>query len=824
MPNFQNPAAFIFLLTIPLIYILRAFKIFNKVSFPAVLADWKGKQFEWKGRSHKFFSILAKICLIIGYVIVIAAFADPVLSHQEKVYTSLGTDLVFVVDTSPSMAAKDVNGEMRLEAAKKSIASLSQIHDGYRFGIVALGSNASVLVPPTSDSIYFSECLNKLSVGMMGNGSAIGDGLSTAICHLVSSSAPKKCIVLLTDGENNAGEIHPETAAKLALENEITIYVLGLGSKGNVPIEYTDPITGKEWFGHLDSDFSSASLKKIANIGNGRYFEARTVEELGATLSTVAKIENITQHFTYKTVNTTYYQKFLFIAMILFAIAWFIKCLLLKEMICYRYKKILWLRTAFLSFSLIMLILAYKGLTWGTYLVPVQKSGTAVSMVFDISNSMMAKDGPNGSTRLGAAGLYAEKLLSKMSGISSSVVLAKGDGVVAIPLTEDRALIESLLEVLNPKLMTVPGSSLGKGILKATKTFPNNYSAAGRIWVFTDGEETDGQLESAFTECLRKGIPVTIIGFGQEKESRVIAGDGKTEVYTALRSVEINNAIQSACDKFHFFKNQAEINYINSNDKGSAIKLLSQLKLSSQENLITSYEAKPVPRYKLFLFLAILSFIMSYIITEMDFSRFFKNHKLVASSLCLFSLIFSGCSNKTWKILDGSRAYQAKQYRRSVSRFMDVMEAAQQEENSEILNYCLYDLGTAYLMLGEDQAAMQRLLEISEDASDELRYAAFYNAGIISHKNQNYEEAREYFKKAIEIDNTRVDAKINMELSMQMTESKVKQKESQAKPANQEEEKLPDIENAIFQHIKENDQKQWKNSESNQTQNLAEDY
>ena len=155
---------------------------------------------------------------------------------------------------------------------------------------------------------------------------------------------------------------------------------------------------------------------------------------------------------------------------------------------------------------------------------------------------------------------------------------------------------------------------------------------------------------------------------------------------------------------------------------------------------------------------------------------------------------------------------------------MDVMEDAQQDENSEILNYCLYDLGTAYLMLGEDQAAMQRLLEISEDASDELRYAAFYNAGIISHKNQNYEEAREYFKKAIEIDNTRVDAKINMELSMQMTESKVKQKESQAKPANQEEEKLPDIENAIFQHIKENDQKQWKNSESNQTQNLAEDY
>lgn len=63
MPNFQNPAAFILLLTIPLIYILRAFKIFNKVSFPAVLADWKGKQFEWKGRSHKFFQYWQKSAL-----------------------------------------------------------------------------------------------------------------------------------------------------------------------------------------------------------------------------------------------------------------------------------------------------------------------------------------------------------------------------------------------------------------------------------------------------------------------------------------------------------------------------------------------------------------------------------------------------------------------------------------------------------------------------------------------------------------------------------------------------------------------------------------
>ena len=832
MPDFQNPAAFLLLITIPLIFILRKLKIFNRVSFPAVLADWQGKHFVWKGKSQKFFSLLAKIILIIGYILVITALADPVISHQEKIYTSSGTDIIFLVDTSPSMAAKDVNGETRLEAAKKSIKSLAQAHDGCRFGIVGLGSNASVLVPPTGDLTYFSEKLGQLQVGILGNGSAIGDGLSTAVCHLASSSAPKKCIVLLTDGENNAGEIHPETAAKLAAEREITVYIVGLGSKGTVPIEYTDPITGKLYSGYLDSGFNSASLKKIADLGNGRYFEVRTIEDLAATLSAISKIEKVSQNYTYKTVNKTYYDKVLFVAIILFIIAWFIKRIMLKEMVCFKYKKILWVRSGFLSFCFIMLILAYKGLTWGTYLLPVQKNGTAVSMVFDISNSMLAKDGPGGISRLKAASIYAKKLLSKMNGVSTSVVLAKGDGLAAIPLTEDTAIIESLLDVMNPGLMTVPGTSLGKGILKAKETFPANYAAAGRIWVFTDGEETDGQLENAFAECLKSGIPVTVIGFGKEVEARVLAGDGKTEVLTALRSVEINNAIQSASEKFAIFKNQADINYINSSDKGSAISLLAQLKMGGGENLITSYEAKPVPRYKLFLLLAVFFFILSYVITEMDFSRFFsKKTKKSLVTICftlatctVFLPIFSGCSNKTWEILDGTYAWHKKDYRKAVSRFMDVKSQAEEKSDTEILDYSLYDLGTAYLMIGEDEAAMEKFLALSETAPQNLRYSAYYNAGIVAHKNQDYQAAKEYFRKAIEIDNSRLEAKINMELSMQMAENKVNQNESQAIPASQQEKSPPDIENAIFQHIKENDQKQWKNSESTQSQNLAEDY
>ena len=126
---------------------------------------------------------------------------------MSKVFTSLGADIVFVLDTSPSMAAKDVDNNTRINAAKESIKAIAGENKGFRYGIVVFGSEASVLIPPTNDEVIFSQRLNDCQIGLLGDGSAIGDGLSTAVCHLLSSSAPKKYIILLTDGENNAGTI-----------------------------------------------------------------------------------------------------------------------------------------------------------------------------------------------------------------------------------------------------------------------------------------------------------------------------------------------------------------------------------------------------------------------------------------------------------------------------------------------------------------------------------------------------------------------------------------------------------------------------------------
>ena len=829
MISFQNPFAFLAFLLLPLLYLLRKTGIFKRISFPVVLFDWGGKGFEWKHKSQRILSVTAKIFYLLAFSSITIALASPLIIKKEKNYTATETQVVFVLDTSPSMAAKDLDGLTRLEASKNAIKSIMESQGGYGFGLVTLGSQAALTIPPTINHQHFKEKLEKVVVGAMGDGSAIGDGLSTAVYHLVSSSAEKKCIILLTDGENNAGKIHPETAAQLAADYQITLYVVGIGTKGTIPIEYTDPKTGITKAGYLESNYNSAALKKIATSGGGKYFEVRTLDELKQSLETVAAQQMTSQSFTFKNAETPLYQHFTLAALLLFAAAAFIRLVLLRALLALKmklkYKKRLLARYAFLAAGMCSALLAYSGLTWGSFLAPVQKNTTAVSMVFDISYSMLAKDGPEGMTRLNTAALYAKQLLGKMDKSSVSVIIAKGDGTEIIPMTQDKAAVISLLEVLSPSLMTVPGSSIGKGILKARASIPENFSSAGRIWVFTDGEETDGALSAALSECIKNGIPVSIIGFGQEEESAVLSGDGLTTVKTALRSEAIQTAIKTAEEKYKIFKQRASVQYLPYSEKGSAVKLLNQLNSQGTEASFTSYEVRPIPRYKLFLFLTLLFTVCSFIFSELQISAI--SVRKAGLTFCIFTTLFTlfGCSNEeSFRILRGTYAYQQKDYRKATAAFKEAVENLKDDDNKSFLDYALYDLGSTYATMEESEAALRYFAAISDDAPQKVRFAALYNTGVLAHKTGDYEKARESFRKALEIDSHNLDAKINLELSIQITEDSARQNQSNSVQGNQDNSDKNDLEKSIFEHIKENDKKQWKNSEQTSSQNPADDY
>lgn len=333
MPSFENPAAFLFLLAIPFLYIMRALKIFKRTSFPLVFSDWGGKSFEWKGSFSRILSFLALFFCAAAYVLMVFALAEPVIHHQEKVYTSKGADILFVLDTSPSMASRDIAGMTRLNAARQGIHTLVNSNRGAAFGLVAMASEAAAVVPPTVDHELFLRRLDSLVIGGLGEGSAIGTGLSSAVYHLISSKAPRKCIVLITDGENNAGSVHPDTAARLARENNITLYTFGIGTKGSVPIEYIDPKTGKVHSGFYDSDFDSTPLESLAFSGGGRYFGIESLSSLSEALTVISRKENVIQTFHYKTSDRLLFPYFLALAAVLFGLAWFLRRVILMEVL-----------------------------------------------------------------------------------------------------------------------------------------------------------------------------------------------------------------------------------------------------------------------------------------------------------------------------------------------------------------------------------------------------------------------------------------------------------------------------------------------------------
>lgn len=493
------------------------------------------------------------------------------------------------------------------------------------------------------------------------------------------------------------------------------------------------------------------------------------------------------------------------------------------------------------------IILAMAGISWGSVSTPVQKNGKSCAFVFDISYSMTANDAPNSLTRLEASEEYAKMLMNYMDGISISCILAKGDGVIAIPQTEDFASIYSLIDMLSPKMMTSQGSSLGKGIEAALKSFPTSSSKAPVIFMFTDGDETDSSLLPALNKAVRAGVQVCIIGFGSERESEITAGDGETVVKTALRDEKLKNICQEVNKKnqsgkdFSFIKT-AHAKFVDASEVGSAVKVIYELrnvpqdkKLSASEILkgsvnqedavVVSYEMQSVNRHQLFLLLAIILFAASIIISEFSI----KNFRLMGAitMICIVPLMFGSCSasfKDSKQILESTWNWYQKDYNKAISGFTEVIDSADEKQDELTRQYALYGLSVTYLMQNEKNASLEKLEQISPDAPIRIKFASYYNAGIIAQREGDYEKAIELFKLALLVSPDAVNAKVNLELSQNQESQKIKEGQQEMMPASDSVDSESDVEKTIFKRMRENDQKQWKNYESPDRNSSVIDY
>jgi len=220
-----------------------------------------------------------------GALLLFVSAAGPQIKISETVWLNRGADILFVLDISPSMAAIDMGGASRFNIARELLRKFAEHRPSDSVGLVVVGYDAALLVPPTTDRELLASRLEGLRLGEMGDGTALGMGLALAAYHLEKSTAPRRAAVLISDGENNAGAIHPETAAAMLKDIGVSLWIIGIGSGGEVPIDYIDPFTRIRRTGLFDSSYDMEALRKISAAGGGNLISAPSADAFAAAFA-----------------------------------------------------------------------------------------------------------------------------------------------------------------------------------------------------------------------------------------------------------------------------------------------------------------------------------------------------------------------------------------------------------------------------------------------------------------------------------------------------------------------------------------------------------
>ena len=288
--EWANPEAFWLLALFPLwlaVYLYRRGREQAPLTFSHLPAEWResrgGDQW-WMHTGNAF--------LAISLIPLVLALARPQTSMSKQKVNTEGVDILLALDISTSMLALDFQPN-RLEAAKNHARQFIEGRKNDRIGLVVFAGESFSQCPLTSDQEVLIRQLEKVFVGALEDGTAIGLGLATAVDRLKESQATSKVVVLLTDGVNNSGFIDPQTSAEIAREYGIKVYTIGVGSQGTAPYP-TRSLPGKGRFGNFQRmkvEIDEALLQEIARQTGGRYFRATDNENLAAVYREIDQLE-----------------------------------------------------------------------------------------------------------------------------------------------------------------------------------------------------------------------------------------------------------------------------------------------------------------------------------------------------------------------------------------------------------------------------------------------------------------------------------------------------------------------------------------------------
>ncbi len=236
-----------------------------------------------------------------AFALIVVALARPQDVEQNVRTNTEGIDIMLAIDVSGSMLARDFKPD-RITAAKEVAGSFIADRYGDRIGLVAFAGEAFTQSPLTTDQSTLQTLLARIRSGLIEDGTAIGNGLATAVNRLRESEAKSKVIILLTDGVNNRGEIAPLTAAEIAKAQGIRVYTIGVGTEGMAPYPAID-MFGNITFVNQKVEIDEKTLTANSDMTGGKYFRATDKAKLKAIYDEINQLEKskveVTEHISY---------------------------------------------------------------------------------------------------------------------------------------------------------------------------------------------------------------------------------------------------------------------------------------------------------------------------------------------------------------------------------------------------------------------------------------------------------------------------------------------------------------------------------------------
>jgi Ca-activated chloride channel family protein len=444
------------------------------------------------------------------------------------------------------------------------------------------------------------------------------------------------------------------------------------------------------------------------------------------------------------------------------------------------------------------LLFALAGPHWGLRPVNEYRRGLDLILALDVSRSMEVRDS-DVLTRLEQAAALGTDVVEGIPGLRIGAALGRGRGVLALPLTEDRAAVASFLKSL--AVAGGGGTNLESLVDAASSAFLDDFPSRRIIVLLSDGESLSGSLAAAAERAAALGITIAAVGVGSESGGPV-PGEAESPV-SRLRRAALEEAAAKTGGP-----------YIDGNGPQAGRRLRSYL-----ESLVVDREGagrrrESRPRWRFFLIAALVSLGLSKICLR-------KSRKTDVSAVFLLplALLCQSCAPASGRLLvvEGN-FYQAQgRYDEAISAYLKALEYP------EALPYAEYGLGTVYIALEEMSAALARyeaaalaLRDQPPEGHRELSYRIAYNRGLALFWKADYEGAAAAFREALELEGGRLEAKRNLELALLSLSRKAENKNL----GEGEKERLE----ALFRYIDLQEQNRWKSREWEEAPSSGPDY